>query len=120
MSLYDSASSSDYDYWTDRTENEYPVLVITDLDKGGKSVTNNMEAVLAQIAKDEEIDIHELGSERLIIYRDSDGYYDAVKIAASGAVSFHPLSVKQRVNNEQDAIGAARKERKGVATNDNG
>ncbi len=50
------------------------VLVIIDLDQGGASVTNNIEAVVKNIAA-------ELGEQTFkmpIIYRDSEGTYDGI------------------------------------------
>jgi hypothetical protein len=99
----DPADDSDYTYAFDGTGAE-SVLVITDLDRGRKSVTNNMYAVLARIASRE--------GTRLtmpIVYRDSAGDYDGVRISETGAISFHPLAMGQRVTNRQEAIQAALK-----------
>jgi len=56
------------------------VLVIIDLDMGGKSVTNDMENVLADIAITKDKDL----SGMKIIYRDSDNIFDGVKAINHG------------------------------------
>jgi hypothetical protein len=83
----DPADASDYDYRIDRRAE--PVLVIKDLNKGGKSVTNNMEAILKRIAADEGCILA-----MPIIYRDSEGNYDGVTPSSNplGSVSFYSLS----------------------------
>lgn len=50
------------------------VLVIIDLDQGGASVTNNIEAVVKSIAADLGEDIYK----RPIIYKDSMGICDGI------------------------------------------
>jgi hypothetical protein len=94
------ADESDYDYYIDR-ENASPVLVIIDLDRGGKSVTNNIKAILNSIAAVENFDLT-----MPIIYKDSDGNYDGVRIDESGTISFYPLVIGQCVTNEHEAIKA--------------
>lgn len=67
---------SDFSYHT-RESQKTNVLVIIDLDKGGMSVTNNVEEVVKSIAA-------ELGEKTLmmpIIYRDSEGIYDGIDAA---------------------------------------
>lgn len=64
---------SDFSYHT-RESQKTKVLVIIDLNKGGMSVTNNVEEVVKSIAA-------ELGEKTLmmpIIYRDSEGIYDGI------------------------------------------
>lgn len=64
---------SDFTYHT-REVNGTSVLVIIDLDQGGMSVTNNVEAVVRSIAA-------ELGEhiyKKPIIYKDSMGIYDGI------------------------------------------
>lgn len=64
---------SDFTYHT-MESNGTSVLVIIDLDQGGMSVTNNVEAVVKSIAA-------ELGENTYkmpIIYRDSTGTYDGI------------------------------------------
>jgi hypothetical protein len=107
----DPAEESDYDFTIDRT-GDSPVLVIQDLDRGRKSVTNNMDAILKRIAADTGCSLEQIP----IVYKDSDGNFDGVQISESGAASFHPLTIRQRVTNRQEAIQAAlrRQERKGA------
>jgi hypothetical protein len=64
----------DYDY--DIVKN---VIIILDLNKGGKSVTNAIEWVLKEIKKD-------VGTfhGRKVIYRDSFGIYDGVLVDVDG------------------------------------
>ena len=61
-------------------------IVIIDLDRGGRSVTNDIEAVLATL----DDQLGGLG-DRPVIYRDSEGLWDGV--LHSGAVfrGFRPL-----------------------------
>jgi transcriptional regulator with XRE-family HTH domain len=100
---YDPAYQSDYKYRIDRYGGA-PVLVIIDFDLGGISVTNNMEAILAKIGRDEGLDL----SAMAIIYRDSEGYYDGVKMDGSGGITFYPVAAGGPVTDEREAIGAAR------------
>jgi len=104
----DPADESDFTY---RIEgNETPVLIITDLDRGGKSVTNNIEVILKSIADADGLDIYSfIGMP--IIYRDSEGNYDGIKVNDRGLVVFHPLSFAGYVTDEQEAIEAVRRER---------
>ena len=91
------AEQSDYTY---RVTND-PVLVIIDLDKGGMSITNNMAAVVTNIAADMGVDYRLLAMP--IIYRDSMGEYDGVHLHDTGAVTFYPLHTQ----NEFEAIQAS-------------
>ena len=101
-----NAAESDFDYRIDK--NVVPVLVITDLNLGRKSVTNNIEAVLHKIASDIGSNIEAI-SGMPIIYRDSDGYYDGVRINYNGTVSFYPIAPMQHISNETDAIHLIRR-----------
>lgn len=65
------------------------VLWIRDLDQGGKSVTNDLENVLIEIA-------HKLIDQNMIlppfiIYRDSEGMWDGVNISTLLGVVYYPL-----------------------------
>ncbi len=62
-------AKADYDY-TIHTENK--TLAIVDLDKGGMSVTNDIECVVHEIAGIEQIN----PADYLIVYRDSQGCWD--------------------------------------------
>lgn len=64
---------SDFTYHT-REANGTSVLVIIDLDQGGMSVTNNVEAVVNSIAAELGVNIYKMP----IIYRDSMGTYDGI------------------------------------------
>ena len=64
---------SDFTYHT-REVNGTSVLVIIDLDQGGMSVTNNVEAVVKSIAAELGEDIYK----KPIIYKDSMGIYDGI------------------------------------------
>lgn len=60
---------SDYMYTIDF---EKGFIQIVDLDKGGVSVTNNIEEVISEIAQKEGIDVVTFD----VIYRDSAGIWD--------------------------------------------
>lgn len=64
---------SDFTYHT-RQINGTSVLVIVDLDRGGMSVTNNIEAVVKSIAAELGSDVYKMP----IIYKDSMGIYDGI------------------------------------------
>lgn len=84
------------------------VLVILDLNLGGKSVTNDIENVLHFIFDLEEQKIAMLGSAQpmigTIIYRDSEGIYDGITVNADGTVRFYSLG---ETKNEDFAIYVA-------------
>ena len=101
----DPADESDYTYRFQIDNSAGPVLIITDLDIGRKSVTNNMEAIIKRISADEKIDLRKTP----ITYRDSEGNFDGVSVSDSGQISFHPLMTMQRVKSEQEAIQAAQR-----------
>ena len=73
---------SDYEYTI-----KAGVLYIVDLDKGGMSVTNDMENVLA------EIETHEGKITSQIIYRDSEGVWDEVT-GWPGDIGFAPIGAR--------------------------
>jgi len=102
----DPADESDYDYRIDQSDT--PVLVITDLNRGRLSVTNNIEAILRRIAANEEIDLKTI----TIIYKDSESFFDGVHVSEDGAVNLFPITVTrsliERTTNEQEAIQAVR------------
>lgn len=65
------------------------VLVIVDLNEGGKSVTNDAESVLRTIS---DILVGKgLSLPQTIIYRDSDGIYDGLRYPAPQGVEFYVL-----------------------------
>ncbi|MDD3230533.1 MAG: hypothetical protein PHE09_15140 [Oscillospiraceae bacterium] len=67
------ARKSDFTYHTTKARG-IDILVIIDLDQGGMSVTNNVEAVVRSITAELGESIYE----RPIIYRDSAGTYDGI------------------------------------------
>ena len=102
------ADKSDYEYYFRYCKDDSPILVITDLHLGGMSVTNNMEAILDKIATDVNVNIYFLTQCGLqVIYRDSEGNYDGVRIDDSGTVRFYPLTDRP-VTSETEAISLAR------------
>ena len=73
---------SDYSY----SIHEKTILII-DLDKGGRSITNNMSNVLKDISFKEGIDL----SFYNIAYKDSLNEWDGVKIGDNSKISFYPI-----------------------------
>ena len=59
-SILREANESDFTFTYRIEGNETPVLIITDLDWGGKSVTNNIEVILKSIADADGLDIYSL------------------------------------------------------------
>jgi len=64
-------------------------LVIYDLNEGARSVTNDIEYVLASIQNDQP------ASFQTVIYQDSMGIFDGVRINSKGEfVTFYPIREK--------------------------
>ena len=63
------------------------VIAIIDLDRGNKSVTNDIDNVIADIKADLASDL----SGHAIIYRDSMGVWDGIKLSETGNVTFYGL-----------------------------
>lgn len=59
-------------------------LLIEDLNKGGKTVTNDIENVVEQICEDEQIN----PVEHIIVYKDSAGVWDGYNFSTK---QFMPL-----------------------------
>ena len=78
-------ASADYEYTV-----EGGTLCIIDLDKGGVSVTNDMENVLADIQSAEG-----LLDDLKVVYRDSDGIWDGVT-GWPGRIGFTFLGTKTK------------------------
>lgn len=95
-----AAGRSDYDCRLQAGGGQ-SVMVIEDLDAGGTSVTNNIEAVVPEAAEQLGVDYHKV----LIIYRDSDGIYDGVRCTDGGGFGFYHLGQRD----EAAAVEAARK-----------
>jgi len=76
--------------FANRAEYEYgiqgEVIWITD-ELGMKSVTNDMGSILADIIREEKIDL----CRYKIMYCDSQGVWDGVRIGPSGNVQFLPI-----------------------------
>lgn len=83
------AIKSDYHYSTDIFQ-EKKFLVIVDEDRGGRSVTNNIEIVVREICRKENID----PKDHLIIYQDSDGTWDGWDYLTE---AFVPLQAKSKI-----------------------
>lgn len=78
-----------------------PVLVIEDLDRGGRSVTNNVGAVLSQVAVEIGLGAYLMP----IVYRDSAGRYDGIDGMAFGKRGgvFYPIGAET----EEEAVRIA-------------
>ena len=69
------------------------ILVITDTDRGGASVTNGAEWVVDKLAQ--EYELPKLKSGRsAIIYRDSEGNFDILAAEGRDFKDFVPLNAK--------------------------
>ena len=93
---------SDFDYQI--LGNPESVLVIIDLNQGGMSVTNNIDAVLSKIASDHCVAVCQLTLP--IIYRDSEGYFDGVRVNRKGLATFYPIIRGRRITCQNEAIYA--------------
>lgn len=92
------AEKSDFTYRINTSQGK-PVLVITDLARGGMSVTNNIEAIVQSIAAE----IGERVYTMPIVYRDSMGQYDGVN---GDSLQRNPFYFLDK-DNETDAVMAA-------------
>ena len=93
-----SANRSDYTYHISKI-NGQQALVIEDLNLGGMSVTNNIEAVIADIA-------HEIGEgiyKLPIVYKDSEGQDDGINGEKLKFDTFYHIGA----TSEKDAVTAA-------------
>jgi hypothetical protein len=93
-----SANRSDYAYHINSKHGKQ-VLAIEDLDRGGMSVTNNIEAVIAEIADEIGTSIYQMP----IVYRDSEGQYDGINGEKLRSDTFYGIGA----NEERDAVKAA-------------
>ncbi len=82
-------AQADYSWrllWLTYADGDVPVLLIEDLDKGRRSVTNDIEEVLKEIQAELIDQSREENSEPLILakfgvmYKDSDGAWDEVVV----------------------------------------
>lgn len=62
-------------------------VLVRDLDRGGVSVTNSIEYVIATISKEEELDTRGL----TFAYRDSEGQWAMVRFSNTGNIWFAPV-----------------------------
>ncbi len=69
------------------------ILSIIDLDRGGKSVTNDIENIIADVSEIEDVDPADLK----VVYRDSEGIWDGYNPVTD---SFIPL----RASSDIEAI----------------
>lgn len=67
-------------YWKATYMRGQPTLLIFDRNKGGKSVTNDIEQVLADLDRQTLLSLHEYD----IVYRDSTGAWDLITVSESG------------------------------------
>lgn len=93
-----SANRSDYAYHINSKHGQQ-ALVIEDLDRGGMSVTNNIEAIIAEIADEIGTSIYQMP----IVYRDSEGQYDGINGEKLRSDTFYGIGAKE----EKDAVKAA-------------
>lgn len=92
MRKTNSYKRSTYSYWFGDN-----ILFIEDEDKGGMSVTNNIEGILDKIETDEKVDLAFFK----IIYKDTMGVWDGIsvfKINEEITVDFYPLQCKELVD----------------------
>lgn len=102
MNGSNSASESDYTYHVNSC-GCVDVLVIYDKNWGGKSVTNNIGAVLSEI----EDGLGRSVQCMPIIYRDSLGDFDGIRYQDSNIEIFN-LTCGRRTRDETAALAAAR------------
>jgi hypothetical protein len=93
-----SANRSDYAYHINSKHGQQ-ALVIEDLNRGGMSVTNNIEAIIAEIADEIGTSIYQMP----IVYRDSEGQYDGINGEKLRSDTFYGIGAKE----EKDAVKAA-------------
>ena len=97
------AMRSDFTYHT-REINGTSVLVIIDLDQGGMSVTNNVEAVVKSIAAELGPVVYRMP----IIYKDSMGIYDGID-GSNLASPFYSIGETDEVRAATKAAEKARR-----------
>jgi hypothetical protein len=74
------------------------VIVIVDLDRGGMSVTNNIEAVVVDVLAKLQM----IPEQCRIIYRDSNGYYDEAVVGLDG-ITIGPIG-QTLITSEDEAV----------------
>lgn len=81
------------------------VLVIKDLNRGGRSLTNDVERVLAELAAKQDL------AGQVVIYRDSMGRYDGVEHENGLFKRFYPIGEFRASVAVQSAIVQERRRR---------
>lgn len=94
----DDGNQSDYAYHVSSNHGQ-KVLVIEDLNLGGMSVTNNIEAVMASIADEIGEGVYNMP----IVYKDSEGQYDGINGEKLSSNTFYGIGAAS----EKDAVKAA-------------
>lgn len=84
---------SDYDYSVETVQGKN-CIIITDLDQGNTSVTNNIDNVIEEIARIEEID----PAEHLIVYRDSTKTWDGYDYTGRNFVALNAHSSNMAIS----------------------
>jgi len=78
------------------------VIVIEDLNKGGMSVTNNVENVVPYVHDLLDLDVEN----SIVIYRDSDGIYDGIDLKST-SFPFYFLGENNPIKSEDEAVRIA-------------
>lgn len=105
----DEADKSDFTYHIN-TSGANPVVVIEDLDRGGRSVTNNIQAVVEKTIRELGLPMERMDNDYCVVYRDSEGNYDGVFSDRMGSMHIYSLQKVEPARSEQDAVQAALKE----------
>lgn len=103
------AAKSDFTYHINKTGKK-PVVVIEDLDRGGMSVTNNIQAVVEETVRVLGLPPERMDLDYCVVYRDSQGQYDGVFHDREGRMNIYSLEQTTPARNEQEAVQAALKE----------
>ena len=81
------------------------VIVILDLDEGGRTVTNDVENVIADLASHTPLD------GKRVIYRDTSGLWDEILVEGGRFASFAPIRART-IAEALERIGHPLRERK--------
>lgn len=103
------AGSTEFALSTGNTADGKMYFAIYDMDKG-KSVTNNISNVIDAIVKLYE----QIPDDALLIYRDTDGLWDGLRVVDKKFKAFFPL----RADNEADALLTADKAQRKIMYNE--
>ena len=72
------------------------VICIEDLNEGGKSVTNDAEAVITDLRDRKRVLVDGRGRPRRVIYRDSTGRWDEMVVRDNRFAHFAPIGETDR------------------------